>query len=322
MTTVADRTRPDLLAHQGYVVVQGLFTPQDLEPVLHEYREVLDEVASALVADGMIADAHENLPFDQRLLTITREYGRSLSQHFDISLPFQGGLNSMTPIHLGPAIFELLTHPKMLDLVEEFVGPEIMVSPVQHFRTKMPEGLVGAGDGFISKIPWHQDNGVVLAEADQSEILTVWVALSESTVENGAMQVIPASTAVELMDHCVSATTGAFIPDHTLETERMVQLPMHAGDALLMHSRTPHSSAANVTTNQIRMSLDLRYQQVGTPTGRSQFPDFTARSRSNPASELHDWQVWARAWRDARDALAVDPPITLNRWGNDKPLCA
>jgi hypothetical protein len=70
------------------------------------------------------------------------------------------------------------------------------------------------------------------------------------------------------------------------------------------------------------MSLDLRYQQVGTPTGRHQFPEFTARSRSNPDSELHDWKAWAQLWYDARDRLAVDPPMTLNRWGNDKPLCA
>jgi ectoine hydroxylase-related dioxygenase (phytanoyl-CoA dioxygenase family) len=197
-----------------------------------------------------------------------------------------------------------------------------MVSPVQHFRTKMPEGTVGAGDGFISKIPWHQDNGVVLAEADESEILTVWLALNDSTLENGAMQVIPSSSAEELHDHCVSSVTGAFIPDEYLETERAVQLPMRAGSALLMHARTPHSSTANVTVEGVRMSLDLRYQQVGTPTGRSQFPEFTARSRSHPETELHDWRVWRQLWLDARDRLAVDPPTKLNRWGNDKPLCA
>lgn len=321
MTDTDTLSRPQLLRKQGYLV-EDVFTEEDLKPVFVEYAQVLDEVAHALRADGLITDAYDDLPFDQRLLRVTKEYGRSLSQHFDISLPFQGGLTSLTPIHLGPAVFDFLTHPKLLDLVEEFVGSEIMVSPVQHFRTKMPEGIVGAGDGFISKIPWHQDNGVVLAEADQSEILTVWVALTDSTVENGCMQVIPSSSAYALQQHCVSPVTGAFIPDLTLETDRTVQLPMRAGSVLLMHSRTPHSSTANTTSDEVRISLDLRYQRVGTPTGRSQFPEFTARSRSNPESELHDWEAWAQLWHDARSELAVDPPMTLNRWGNDKPLCA
>ena len=322
MTTTAERSRPQILAEQGYVVVENLFSSEDLNAVHREYEVLLDQLARDLVAEGLISEMHENLAFDQRLLAVTKDYGRSLSQHFDISLPFQGGLTSTTPIHLGPAVFGILTHPKLLDLVEEFVGPEIMVSPVQHFRTKMPEGLVGAGDGFISKIPWHQDNGVVLEEADASEILTVWLALTDSTIENGAMQVIPASTAVELKEHCVSSTTGAFIPDEYLETERCVPLPMRAGSVLLMHSRTPHSSTANITANEIRMSLDLRFQRVGTPTGRNQFPEFTARSRIAPESELHDWESWRQLWLDARVELAIDPPVKLNRWGNDKPLCA
>lgn len=322
MSVTTEPSRPRTLAERGYVVVPDLFTEEDLRAVHEEYAQVLDELAHALRADGLIDNTYDDLPFDQRLIRVTKEYGKSLSQHFDISLPFQGGLTSMTPIHLGPAVFDILTHPKLLDVVEEFVGPEILSSPVQHFRTKMPEGLVGAGDGFISRIPWHQDNGVVLAEADQSEILTTWIALSDSTIENGAMQVIPSSIEMTLQEHCVSPVTGAFIPDKNIETERTVQLPMSAGSVLFMHSRTPHSSTPNVTTDQIRMSLDLRYQQVGTPTGRHQFPEFVARSRANPDSELRDWRAWRQLWYDAREALAVDPPMTLNRWGNDKPLCA
>ena len=41
-----------------------------------------------------------------------------------------------TPMHHGPAVFELLTNPKLLDTVEELVGPEIYSNPVQHVRIK------------------------------------------------------------------------------------------------------------------------------------------------------------------------------------------
>jgi len=318
-----ERSRSQLLAEQGYLVVEDVFDPNTaLQPLYDEYADLLDQVARELYAEGRIASTYSDLPFGQRLIQVTRENGDSLSQRFDISLPLRGGLSTDTPIHLGPAVFDVLTDSSLLDLVEEFVGPEIICNPVQHFRAKLPEGTVGRGDGLISSIPWHQDNGVVLEEADQSEMLTVWVALNDAPVERSCMQVVPTRRDFGLQGHCISDTRGVLIPERNVETGRTVQLPMRAGSVLFMHSRTPHSSTPNTTRDEIRMSLDLRYQTVGTPTGRPMFPEFTARSRSHPESELHDWQVWAQSWRDARTALSKDEPITFNRWGNATPMCA
>ena len=54
------------------------------------------------------------------------------------------------------------------------VGPEIVCNPTQHLRMKLPESAVPAGaDGLTSRVPWHQDNGVLLEEADDSHVLTV-----------------------------------------------------------------------------------------------------------------------------------------------------
>ena len=55
---------------------------------------------------------------------------------------------------------------------------------------------------------------------------------------------------------------------------------MRAGSALLLHQRTIHSSLDNVTTDQVRISLDLRYQPIGQPTGRPAFPGFVAAAPS------------------------------------------
>ncbi len=323
MPVTEERSRSQLLAEQGYLVVEDVFDPDtDLQPLYREYADLLDQLASELYAEGRITSTYAELPFEQRLIQVTKENGHSLSQRFDISLPLRGGLSADTPIHLGPAAFNVLTNSSLLDVVEEFVGPEIICNPVQHFRAKLPEGTVGLGDGLISPIPWHQDNGVVLEEADQTEMLTVWVALNDAPVERSCMQVIPTRRGFGLQDHCISDTRGVLIPERNVETERTVQLPMRAGSVLFMHSRTPHSSTPNTTTDEIRMSLDLRYQPAGTPTGRPMFPEFIARSRAHPESELHDWRVWAQMWRDARAALAKDEPIAFNRWGSDSPMCA
>ncbi|MBO0702559.1 MAG: phytanoyl-CoA dioxygenase, partial [Candidatus Dormibacteraeota bacterium] len=127
MTDVTELSPMQQLDERGYVVVEGVLDPErDLKPVLDEYREVLERLARALLAQGRIASAYAELPFKERLIRITRESGRSLSGHFDISLP-QTGVRSDTPIHTGPACFRLLTNPRLLDLAELFVGPEISV---------------------------------------------------------------------------------------------------------------------------------------------------------------------------------------------------
>ena len=54
---------------------------------------------------------------------------------------------------------------------------------------------------------------------------------------------------------------------------------------------SPHSSLSN-NSDDVRVSLDLRYNPTGQPTGRPEFPGFVARSRRDPSSELRDPEAW------------------------------
>jgi phytanoyl-CoA hydroxylase len=310
------------LQEEGYLVLEDVLDVEgDLQPVLDEYEDVLEELTESLHRKGDISSPYADLPFGPRLIRVTKEYGRSLSQYFDISLP-QAGVQPGTPMHTGPACFRLLTNANLLDIAEHIIGPDIYSSPVGHIRMKLPEGTVPSGDGMMAKIPWHQDNGVVLEEADDAEVLTVWLPLTEATVDNGCLQVIPANRRTDLMTHCPSSSKGAHIPDHYVDLQQAVSLPMRPGSVLLMHPRTPHSSLENSTTDQVRISMDLRYQPVGTPTGRPQFPGFVARSRSHPEDEVRDPEVWRSMWDQARLALAARPSQAFNRWDPDSSVCA
>lgn len=311
------------LEEEGYVVVEGVLDPaRDIAPVMTEYGEVLDRIARQLLAEGKIASLYEDLPFSERLIQICVESGRNFPQHFDFSLP-QSGVRHDTPIHVGPAVFGLLTHPRLLDLVEDVLGPEIYSNPVQHIRMKLPHRAVAKGSysGLVSKIPWHQDNGVVLPEADEATILTIWLPITEATIENGCLQVIPRSHRGELVPHC-PRETGVAIPEHLIPVEQAVPLPMRPGSALLMHQRTVHSSLDNVTDDQVRISFDLRYQPIGQPTGRPMFPGFIARSAAHPEAVLRNPAEWARLWYEARARLAERENPSFNRWSLAAPVCA
>ncbi len=321
MLTTAQRQQFD---DEGYVVVdEVLDSVRDIGPVLSEYEGVLDEIARSLEAQGVIASLYHELRFPERLIRICVESGRNFPQHFDFSLP-QKNVRADTPFHVGPAVFNLLTNPRLLDIAEEIIGPEVYSNPVQHIRMKLPPPAVskdGGYNGLISRIPWHQDNGVLLPEADEATILTIWAPITEATIENGCLQVIPASHRKDLVAHCPTEQ-GLTIPDKLLPTQAAVPLPMRPGSLLLMTQRTMHSSLDNVSQDDVRISFDLRYQPVGQPTGRPSFPGFVARSKAQPETVIRDPAAWARSWYDARARLAEENDPSYNRWRADSPVCA
>lgn len=311
-------TALDQFYEQGFAVVEDVLDPQtDLEPLLDEYSMVLDALSRQWHEEGVLTSAYDELPFGPRLIEVVRESGRPYSQYFDISLPL-GKITESTPIHLGPAVFDLLRNPRLLDAVENVIGPEIYSNPIQHVRIKPPERLLSGEqhEGLVARTGWHQDQGVALPDADETEILTVWVAVTDATLENGCLCVVPGSHREGLVVHCRNKQ----IPD-ALVRDDAVPVPMRRGSVLLMHRRTRHASLSNVSED-IRWSFDLRYQPIGQPTGRPMFPGFVARSRQNQESVLTDHRAWVAMWHEARSTLAEGESPEFNRWSGDHPLCA
>ena len=264
----------------GYLLIEGVLEPATVvEPVFAEYATVLDRLAHELQDRGEIASTYEDLEFGERLIRIYQDSGRDHSRYFDPSLT-GSGVRSDSPFWAGPAVFRIITHERVLDLVECLVGSEIYSNPVQHVRIKPPEHRLpeGAADVLVRANPWHQDNGVVDPIADRTNMLTVWIALSDAPVERGCLQVIPRSHRQALRTHCPGKPGRPFaIPDALLDLDRATPVPTRAGDVILMHKHTIHGSLPNVS-DEIRWSLDLRYNPTGQPTGRPEFPGFVARS--------------------------------------------
>jgi hypothetical protein len=102
----------------------------------------------------------------------------------------------------------------------------------------------------------------------------------------------------------------------------MKPLPIRRGGALFLHRQTMHASLRNLSQGA-RWSFDLRYQPVGQPSGRPWFPTFIVRSRKDPATEVHDWRVWADLWRQAQTRLVSGEPVgKTNRWDGSQLVCA
>ena len=304
----------------GYLVLEDVLDQkQVLKPVRAEYEAILDRLYQRWHADGKVTTPPDQLDFDGKLLEAYRA-GCDWFQPMDISLPGDRIMPD-TPMHFGPAVFDMLTYPRLLDLVEDLIGPEITSNPIQHVRIKPPSTDLRSGEirAHITSTDWHQDQGVTHAEADGTRMVTVWCAITDATVDNGCLQVIPGGHRKGLLPHCPKTQTA--IADSHLDEHNAIPLPVRSGGVVIFHPLVPHASLVN-RTQGFRWSFDIRFNRTGEPTGRSHFPHFIARSRANPAVELHDWRVWRSMWEDARERLAVKPHINIHRWTSESPYCA
>jgi ectoine hydroxylase-related dioxygenase (phytanoyl-CoA dioxygenase family) len=313
---------------EGYLVVEGVLdVEKDIAPVVDEYTQLIDGLCRKWHAEGRLASTYEELPFGKRLSRALNETGEKYERHVDFALP-QNGITLDTPIHLGPAVFHMLTSPRLLDAVERFIGPEIECNPIHHTRIKVPQREVPQDrwNSSTAQTDWHQDLGVALREQDASNVLTVWLPVTEATVENGCLVVIPRSHRGDLAHHCLVTPQkkGLHIPDKYLAPGQPLPLAMKPGDLLFFHKKTQHASLTN-ESDDIRWSMDLRYNAVGEPSGRPAFPSFVARSQAHPDQVLTDPAVWKQLWLGTRQRLAGVPAEEwppFNRWSKDSELCA
>ena len=312
---------------EGYVVVDDVISPEEfLDPLEEENATVLDLLTGELFESGSISSTYASLSFSDRLIKVYQESGKVHSGYFDFSLP-QGGIKHDTPMWHGPAVFNTLTADSLLDAVESIIGPEIFSNPVQHVRMKPPEHMTPkdhSGRVQLGATPWHQDLGVVTAEANDTEMLTVWLPVWDADEDAGCLQLVPWSHTEGLAFHCAgpnAATPGLHIPDGQFRIEDAIPVPMRRGSVLFMHRLTCHGSLPN-KSDRVRFSLDLRYNPVGQSTGREAFPGFVARSAAQPGTELHDPIAWAQSWLNARERLAEDDDPVFKRWDTEDLSCA
>jgi ectoine hydroxylase-related dioxygenase (phytanoyl-CoA dioxygenase family) len=300
---------------QGYLVVPNVLSDAVRLRVIAEYTELLDGLYARWQAEGRVPPTSGD--FFEKLL-ISYKAGCEWFQPMDISLP-GSEIAADTPFHIGPAVFDMITDVGLLDLVEDLIGPEITSNPIQHVRLKPPSRTLRNDEPtpHIMVTDWHQDRAVAHAEGDTTQMVTVWVAVTDATVENGCLQVIPGRP--QMYPHCPKRQTA--IADGFLDMSKAIHLPVPAGGVVIFHPLTPHASLDNVS-DRFRWSFDIRYNVTGQATGRAHFPDFAARSRARPETVLTDWQVWRDLWLETRRTSARNAYIPLHRWSSDAPVCA
>ncbi|MEM7031716.1 MAG: phytanoyl-CoA dioxygenase family protein [Chloroflexota bacterium] len=309
---------------KGYLILENVLSDTDIVHIRAEYEAILDREAPRLVADGKLTQAYRHLPFEERYTKILYELEDmyAIYQHLDISLPLLQDMAPDASLNAGPAVFQhLLTNINILDVAEAIIDtPEIYSNPVQHTRIKPPAAALPNSniDSNVARTGWHQDEAVLTEDATDTNILTVWVAMTDATIENGCMMCVEGSHIKAVTMHCpgnhLSSSAEIFIPDDLIEQDKVVPLEVGKGGVVLLHQRTEHGSYSN-ESDAIRWSFDLRYHPIGQNTGREVFPGFIARSKKHPEQVLTDPVLWAKSWLDTRDRIVAGEHVQFNeRW--------
>lgn len=232
---------------EGYLVVDNLLSNDVLQVVIDEVAAEIDVRAAGLVESGELLDSFENLDFEHRLARISAQTDKVARAIWDASLS-------------GPAFFHLITNPRLLDLAEQLCGEELIASSVYRLRPKVPGHPMSA-------VPWHQDSGYFEPYCDKALFLTVWLPLVDANAENGCLWVLPRQHRGGVLYHERQTDGHPYlkIPKALLPTGEATCVPVKKGGALLMTNITPHASFENSTDN-VRWSMDLRYQSASLPT--------------------------------------------------------
>ena len=99
----------------GFLVVDNVLDPENvIDPVIEEYRMVLENLSEKLYKEGSISSKYDELEFGDRVTKIYSESGEVHNQFFDFSLP-QGSIKSDTPFYpFSFSISSTLIDPEFL----------------------------------------------------------------------------------------------------------------------------------------------------------------------------------------------------------------
>jgi phytanoyl-CoA hydroxylase len=158
--------------------------------------------------------------------------------------------------HNDPFWYRLVSDDRLLDIAEQFVGPNIALFAT-HYICKPPK----TGQAVL----WHQDGSYWPLEP--MEVVTLWLAVSDSNPANGCMRVIPRTHTLSLQElqqrSDVENVLGSAIDDGLVDTSGAVDVVLEPGDVSIHHPNLIHGSEAN-HSDAWRMGLTIRYIPTST----------------------------------------------------------
>ena len=271
-------TNSEKFVEHGYLVVQSALSESDLAPLIAVVSEVVNTRATELYKEGVISDTYKEMPFERRWHTVLKACGRENEVFGWHTLVF------------SEALFNLITHPKVLDVLESLIGSDIQFNGDFWVRPKLPNEK-------LTTLPWHQDSAY-MPDTENDMHLTVWLPLVDVKLENGPLQFLPGShkSGLQTYHRVPDETFAVPVRSPTSSDTGIDTLEMKKGDLLVFNNLVFHRSLVN-QSDSIRWSTDFRFSRTGTSLSglwheAIACPVRERENRQCPTS----WQTWRAQW--------------------------
>jgi non-heme Fe2+,alpha-ketoglutarate-dependent halogenase len=146
-------------------------------------------------------------------------------------------------------LYDIVTDPRILDIVEDIVGPDFLCWG-SHFFCKLP--------GDPKHVAWHQDASYW--PLSPARTVTVWLAIDDADVENAAMMFLPKTHVIGHMPW-KETKKEAVLGQELVDIEQYGD-PVHdvlkAGQISVHADMLAHGSLPNISDRR-RCGLTIRY---------------------------------------------------------------
>ena len=238
--TVIDQAKVEAYHNDGYLLLPGLFTEADMQPVRLAIEDEVDRLADRFYREGKVSSRFADQPFNRRLVLLCESAQESV-RIWELR----------TRAAVTPELYRLVRHPGLLEMMTAILGPEVAWTGSFAVRVKLPESEVTA-------FPWHQDTQYYGNPTRHLHVISVWIPLVDVDERNGCLQLLPGSHRWGLLGGARDSERVVQMFEDVEQRGKPVVLPMRRGDALAFSNLTCHASTVN-TTDEMRWSIDLRY---------------------------------------------------------------
>lgn len=287
--------------NEGYVIIDDFFDKDILEKAKESIENLANDIVEDLFKAGKISSLYEDEGLFTRMIKVNREFpGASILFHKRGVLPKE--------------LQDIWSYPKLLHIVEQLVGPNIIGHTVWNLRVKLP-------NNEPEVVPWHQDNGYLLESSLETMMPTAWIPLLDTGKENGGMELIKCSQKLGITGehHCCAGATWYIEMDEEEIREKFgadiekdsVICNVPFGGILLFSNALIHRSLPN-PSDKIRWSLDFRWQDPANPTGRPENSNnLPLMMKNGKLIEAIDWsgiqgRHGSHQKKDVKEASGID----------------
>lgn len=228
---------------EGYAVVPGLLSLDEVDAIHREITSIIENRND--YADELI-----------QIEPLVRSGDRSPES-------FELGVRKLFRVGKHNDFFrDFAIHERLVEVARELLGPDLFL--LQSMTLMKPPHV-------STRKLWHQDNAYF--RLDPPDVLGIWIAGDEATVENGCMHIVPGSHRLGIVEHAGEGDEYGIVTPPA--DDCVLPVPLSPGDALVFHGELQHFTPENTTTCR-RRSIQYHYASshskwTGTPDKAAYF---------------------------------------------------